>query len=555
MAVIAQASVEQVKAVADMVEIVGARTQLRRVGSRWTGRCPFHEERTPSFSVDATNKLYHCFGCGQGGDLITFVRETEGLDFVGAIEWLADRYRIPLEYEESSPQVEEGRRRRERLLALLEQAASFYERNLWDTAAGEPVRRYLAERGLAEETCRAFRLGLSPGGTILAGKAREKGYPQAELAAAGLVNRRGNDYFAGRLVFPLADARGRVLGFGARRLRDDDPIPAKYVNSPEGELFRKGAIVYGLDRARATIAREDRAVVVEGYTDVLALHQAGLTAVVASMGTALTEPQLKELRRLTSHLFLCFDADAAGEAATLRGMELAVRAGFDVRVVPLPPGLDPAEAADGFEGRIGESVGYLHHRLRLEIDRAPSRQEAFARVREILGAVEESPERADAVRYAADRLDLPADTAAGLAPRGRARTGAVSPKLLGAGERLERRLLAACSTDPQLAERYLRPLDDRHFDDPLHRRLRRHLVGEEETAPDLVAALAELGATAEVEHLGEETARELFLRLEERLVRRELAGLSADDLARTVELQGVLAKIRDALEKVESELR
>ena len=369
------------------------------------------------------------------------------------------------------------------------------------------------------------------------------------------MNRRGNDWFAGRLVFPLADARGRVLGFGARRLRDDDPIPAKYVNSPEGELFRKGAIVYGLDRARAAVTKEDRAVVVEGYTDVLALHQAGLRSVVASMGTALTEPQLKELRRLTRHLFLCFDADAAGEAATLRGMELAVRAGFDVRVVPLPPGLDPAEAADGFEARLATAVGYLLHRVRLEIERAPSKQEAFARGREVLGSVEPSPEHAEAVRFAADRLDLPPDTAAGLAPRTLARTGSVSPRLLDAGDRLERWLLAACSTSPVLAERYLRPLDDRHFDNPLHRRLRAQLVGGEVLHPDLVASRAELVAIADAEHLGEETAREHFLRLEERLVRRELAELSGDDLARTVELQGVLAKIRDALDKVESELR
>ena len=556
MAVIAQASIEQVKAVADMVEIVGARTQLRKSGARWMGKCPFHEDRTPSFSVDPADKLFYCHGCGKGGDLISFVRETEGLDFVGAIEWLADRYRIPLEYEETSPQVEAGRKRKERLLALLEQAATYYGRTLWESPAGEEVRAYLAERGLAEEVCKEFRLGLSPGGVVLAQKARDKGYAQEELVASGLVNRRGNDYYAGRLVFPLADARGRILGFGARRLRDDDPIPAKYVNSPESELFRKSSLVYGLHLGRATIAKEDRAVVVEGYTDVLALHQAGLKPVVASMGTALTEPQLKELRRLTRHLYLCFDADAAGDSATLRGMELAVRAGFDVRVVPLPAGLDPADAADGFEERIGASVGYLRHRVTLEIERAPSRQDAFGKVREVLGAVEDSPERADAVRYAADRLDLPHDTAAGLAPRTFARTGSVSPKLLDAGDRLERRLLAACSTSPDLAERYLRPLDDRHFDNPEHRRLRAHLVGDaamDEAA--LVLARAELGAIAEEEHLGADVARELFLRLEERLVRRELAELSGEDLARTVELQGVLAKIRDALDKVESELR
>ena len=352
MAVIAQASIEQVKAVADMVEIVGVRTQLRKSGARWMGRCPFHEDRTPSFSVDPADKLFYCHGCGKGGDLISFVRETEGLDFVGAIEWLADRYRIPLEYEETSPQVEAGRKRKERLLALLEQAATYYGRTLWESPAGEPVRAYLAERGLAEEVCKEFRLGLSPGGVVLAQKAREKGYAQEELVASGLVNRRGNDYYAGRLVFPLADARGRVLGFGARRLRDDDPIPAKYVNSPESELFRKSSLVYGLHLARAAIAKEDRAVVVEGYTDVLALHQAGLKPVVASMGTALTEPQLKELRRLTRHLYLCFDADAAGEAATLRGMELAVRAGLEVRIVRLPARPRPCRRSRWLRGAL-----------------------------------------------------------------------------------------------------------------------------------------------------------------------------------------------------------
>ena len=242
---------------------------------------------------------------------------------------------------------------------------------------------------------------------MLAEKARAKGFAQEELVAAGLVNRRGNDYFSGRLVFPLADARGRVLGFGARRMREDDPIPAKYVNSPEGELFRKGSIVYGLDRARSTIAKEDRAIVVEGYTDVLALHQAGLAATVASMGTALTEPQVKELRRLTGDLYLCFDADAAGEAATVRGMELADRAGFDVRVVPLPPGTDPADAADGFDQRLAGSVGYLMHRVRLEIDRGAESRRPSSPSQALIEAAPAGPERDEAVRYAADRLGVP----------------------------------------------------------------------------------------------------------------------------------------------------
>jgi DNA primase len=546
MAVITESSIEQVKAAADMVDIVSTRTQLRKSGARWTGLCPFHDERTPSFTVNAVDKLFYCHGCHKGGDLITFVKETEGLDFVQAIEWLADRCRIELEYEETNPQQEAGRKRRERLLALLEQAAAYYGRNLWDTAAGEAARAYLAERGLGEEVCREFRLGLSPGGAVLAQKARAKGYSQEELVAAGLVNRRGNDYFAGRLVFPLADARGRVLGFGARRMRDDDPIPAKYVNSPEGEHFRKGSLVYGLGRARQSVAKEDRAVVVEGYTDVLALHQVGLGAAVASMGTALTTPQLKELRRLTRNLFLCFDADAAGEAATLRGMELAVGEGFAVRVVTLPPGLDPADATEGIEERLRDAEGYLAYRVRLEVERAPDKQKAFEHVQEILGRAVPGPEREEVARYASDRLGVPLRLAAGTSGALRE----VSRTVLAAGEQLERRLLASCATKRELAEKYLRPLDDRHFDNPLHRRLRAYLAGQLEPDEEIVAAVAELDATAEREHLGEETARELFLRLEERLVRRELAELKGQDLARTVELQGVLTKIQDALQQV-----
>src|SRR5439155_8166264 len=206
---IKDSSVEEVRAAADIVEVISARTQLRKAGARFTGRCPFHEERTPSFSVDAVKKVYYCFGCGAGGDLIKFVEETENLDFAGAIEWLADRFRVPLEYEEVSPQVDAARRRRERTLELLEAAATFYERYLWDAEAAAPARDYLASRALSPETCRDFRLGFAPGGQMLAGKAREKGFSGDELLSAGLVNRRGNDYFSDRIVFPLADARGR----------------------------------------------------------------------------------------------------------------------------------------------------------------------------------------------------------------------------------------------------------------------------------------------------------------------------------------------------------
>ncbi|HJX76579.1 MAG TPA: DNA primase, partial [Gaiella sp.] len=379
MARIKDTSVAEVKAAADIVEVVSARTSLRRASSaRFTGRCPFHEERTPSFSVDPVEKLYYCFGCGKGGDVVRFVQETENLDFAAAIEWLADRFRVTLEYEETSPQQDAARRRRERLTSLLDQTTAYFERVLWESETGAPVREYLAGRGLGEEVAHEFRLGLSRGAGLVA-KAREQGFSLDELRAAGLANQRGNDYFPFRLMFPLADARGRVIGFQARRLRDDDPLRGKYVNTPESELFKKGAVLYGLHLARPAIAKQDRAIVVEGNTDVIALRQAGVEPVVASMGTALTEQQVRELGRLTKRLFLCFDADAAGQEATLRGMEIAVQQGFDVRVVTLPKGEDPADAPDSFTGRLGAAESYLHYRVRIALERAEDRQEAFVR--------------------------------------------------------------------------------------------------------------------------------------------------------------------------------
>jgi DNA primase len=527
-----------------MVEVVSNRTPLRRAsGSRYTGRCPFHEEKTPSFSVNPVEKLYYCFGCGKGGDVISFVRETENLDFVGAVEWLAERFRVPIEVEEASPRVDAERKRRERLYAVLDQTAAYFERLLWDGEAGAPVREYLAGRGLGEDVTKEFRLGLAPG-KGLADKAKDRGFTLDELKSAGLVTTRGTDYFPQRLMFPLADARGRVLGFQARKLHEDDPLRGKYVNSPEGDLFHKGSILYGLHLAKAAISKQDFAAVVEGNTDVIALRQAGFEPVVASMGTALTERQLRELGRITKKVFLCFDADAAGQEATLRGMELAASQGFDVKVVTLPSGQDPADSPSGFEDRLSRAESYLVYRVRLEIERASDRQEGFVRAREVLAKAEDSPERQEALRLLADRLDLPRETLAGLAPaRGGGRRDAVeTPRLLDAGDRLERDVLSACVAHASLV-RGLAELSPDHFDSELNRRFRDQLVTGRED-PELTALRAELDARAAQEAIDERTGTELLLRLRERKLKRDLAGA---DLARTTELQAHLAKVRQAL--------
>ncbi len=543
MARIKDSSVEAVKAAADFVDIVSARTQLRKVGSRYSGRCPFHEERTPSFSVNAVDKLYYCFGCGARGDLITFVRETEGLDFAGAIEWLGERFRVPVEFEETSPAQDAARKRRERLLALLEQAASFYERTLWDSQAGGMARDYLKGRGLGEEICREFRLGLALGGTSLARKALAKGFTHEELRAAGLTRQRGDDYFQRRLLFALADARGRVVGFQARKLHEDDPLKAKYVNTPESELFHKGSIVYGLDKARAAIARQDRACVVEGNPDVLALRQAGFEPVVASMGTALTEQQLKELGRLTKRLWLAFDGDAAGESATLRGMALAATQGFDVKVVTFPQGVDPADDPTGFEAKLAAAEPYLLYRVRIEIDRADEREAAFRTVKALLDDAPDSPERQDAWRYANDKLGMTVQLRAGGST---VRAAApVSQRVLDASSKLEQNALAGALRFEQLRP-LLAELTPEHFYDPLNRQLRNHIAQGAPLDADGVGLLAELDARAEAEGIDAVTGEELVWRLRERELRRELQHAEP---SRTRELQEALTRL---LERVGS---
>jgi DNA primase len=545
MARIKDSSVEAVKGATEILPLVEDYVRLRKAGGTYKGLCPFHQERTPSFTVTPARGTYKCFGCGEGGDAISFVEKVEQVDFVGAIEHLAKRFGVELEYEEISPEAERGRRRRERLEQLLERATTFYERVLWDSGLGAHAREYLALRGLGEEVCRAFRLGFAPGGPMLTRRAVEEGFDRDELLAAGLSNRRGNDYFARRLVFPLADARGRVRGFQARRLYDDDPLQAKYVNSPESDLFKKGDLLYGLDRARQAIAKDDRAVVVEGNTDVIALRQGGFQPVVASMGTALTEAQLKELTKLTRRLFLCFDADAAGTDATLRGMELAVNKGFVVQVVALPKGTDPADDPAAFERELASPSSYPVHRVRLLIERASDRHAAFVAVQAFLRELSESPEQAEAVRVAGSLLDLPTEVEAGLLPRRTRYGGSVSRRAIDAGNRLERSALAGVAAHPGLAH-VLALLGPEHFDDPLHRRARDHLLGGADDA-ELTPLLAELYARADEESITERTAEQLLLKLRERRLRRELESAGEDERK---PLEEAVSALREELERL-----
>lgn len=592
---IAQNSVDQVVATADMVEVVGQYTELRKAGANYSGRCPFHEERTPSFSVNPSEKLYYCFGCGAGGNLIGFVMAKENLDFPAAVEYLADKYGIALEYEESTARGDAERRRRERLRALLEAATVYFERVHRETNEAAPAREYLARRGLGDEVCRAFRVGFSRSGwDKLRDAALGKGFTEQDLLDAGLVipgkSGRPYDRFRGRLMFPLADERGRTLGFGARTLGDEKP---KYLNSPETPLYHKSEALFGLDKAKAAAKREDRIYVVEGYTDVMALAQAGIDNVVASMGTALTEQQLGRLSRLTKNLYLCFDADAAGIGAMQRALSLGRRMGLSLHVVRIPDGLDPADfvlsgpGGDGFRALAERAQTLLQFHVRLalathDLDKPDGRARAVARLREVLSEAATPMERDDELRFAADRLQLSAESVRYmLAGSGRPTTTVATGERaaepgdrasagLGGAHELEVRFLAGCLAQPGPGREALAGVDEGFFATAetraALRRVKARLAAE--AAGNTSPATAEAGSAGEgdeafaeaVVRAGRErftaiVVEELFLRLQEAKVSRLMArlkvtmktddsGKQGEELAR---LEAVRRSLRDAL--------
>src|SRR5215213_5573736 len=500
MALFTKDTIERVREAVDMVQLVGQKTDLRRVGSRWTGLCPFHDERTPSFSVNAEEKLYYCFGCGEGGDAFKFVQQTEGLDFQEAVELLAERSGVRVEREEDDPRAEQRRRRRERLHALLDRAAGFYAKYLHEAAEATRAREYLSSRGLSDDVLKEFRVGYSPSAwdRMLLG-ARQGGFTEEELVAAGLAQRgRGGglyDRFRGRIMFPLADARGRVLGFGARQMGEGRG--PKYLNTSENDLYHKGRQLFGIDVARREAMRTARFVVVEGYTDVLALHQVGIREAVAIMGTALTQEQLAELAKVgdgnrRGRVYLALDADRAGRDAMLRASRLAEDRGIDLRVVEMPEGTDPADLVtrdgpEAFAERISKAVPMIEFQVRrvladADLDTPAGRDMALQEARKLISVVPERTATRDAlVREAADRLDVPAEHV--LAP---ARAPVAAPHVptqaaASPGElslRWEREFLIRCLSSGDLGHDFLGRPDEEQFSSELTRRARAHFVSE-----------------------------------------------------------------------------
>jgi DNA primase len=490
---------DRVRDAVDMLTLVSPRAELRRAGvNSYFGLCPFHDERTASFHVLPDDKRYHCFGCQASGDAFDFVMQTEGVDFVGALELLADRFGIKLETEDEDPAAAGVRRQRERMYELLGRATTYYSRYLWEAREASGARTYLIGRGLNEETLRQFRVGYAPSAwdrMLLA--SRRAGFDDEELLAVGLAQRSQSrpgsiyDRFRERIMFPLAEARGRVLGFGARAMRDNQR--PKYLNTSENELYHKGRALFGIDLARGPASRSGRVLLVEGYTDVLALHQAGLRNAVGIMGTALTEDQLRELERIARVLVLCLDADAAGQDAMLRAAGLASGRNLELRVVALPEGADPAElvlreGAEALRERVEQSVAFVVFHVQRILDRvdtgsAEGRDQAFDELRPVLDSAQLPPSalRDELVRRVAARLELTERRlesllAGGGASRSNGAPAQRSP--IDQTAHAERTFLAVCLALPEAGGAALAAIDpDLHLTSEPLRRAARHLAG------------------------------------------------------------------------------
>jgi DNA primase len=585
-ALISSDSLERVKQAADIVEVVSAHTDLRRQGARWVGLCPFHEERTPSFSVDPQEKLYHCFGCGVGGDTIKFVQEKEGLAFAEAVELLADRYGVELEREREDPQAEERRLQRRRLGELLDRTGAFYASYLWDSEEAGKARVYLAGRGLAEETLRRFGVGYAPSAwdTVLV-RGQRAGFDVGQLRAVGLAQRgRGGgeyDRFRERIMFPIRDRRGRTLGFGGRAMRSDQG--AKYVNTAETEFFHKSDMLYGIDLAKGAIAKAGRAVVVEGYTDVLALHQAGVEETVGVMGTAITTKQVAALSGMVEEVILALDADSAGQEAMLRTQQVAADRRMRLRVAPMPAGEDPAEmvaaegGADRFRDLIEAAIELPAFQVGLVLDRTDmgspaDRDRALTELAPILAAMGEGASRNDLVRVVAERLELDPALVMGRLTAARPLSGgspapdptaaaAQRPRRgeLTSRERRERALLAMCIAQPADGKRYLSKLDEGHLSKLGARAaawLTENLEDPASNLPrddaELAGLITELVIVADDEPASPEAMELNYMLLEQGRLEAEIAAAGeGEDFTRRAELSRERAALVEQIARTE----
>ena len=411
---------DRVRQATSIVDLIGAVTTVKKSGRNMMAVCPFHQEKTPSMSVDVARGLYYCHGCHARGDIFTFVQETQGLTFPEALEVLASRSNIILTED---PQAQKRRGERHRLVEAVADAIDFYHRVLMSSPDAGHARAYLRGRGYDADTVADFKLGYAPDrGDAMVRELKARDVSDASMVDAGLA-RRGRsglyDYFRDRVLFPTYDVRGDAVGFGGRILGDGQP---KYLNTPETPIYKKSHLLYGLERARREIQKEGFAVIVEGYTDVIGLHRAGMKVAVATNGTALGDDHFELLRRFCDRIVLAFDADAAGGRAALRGDDLSVPVNLelDLRVAAMPVGVDPAEMVQSgrfeeFATAVERSVPLLQFWLERELDHYDPREpESRARALKSVGArlekVDDDLARGEYARFVADRLGIDMET-------------------------------------------------------------------------------------------------------------------------------------------------
>ena len=340
-----QATIQKIFDAADIYEVVSDFVSLKKRGVNYLGLCPFHNEKTGSFTVSPAKGIYKCFGCGKGGNAVNFIMEHEQMSYVEALKYLAEKYHIPIEEKELTEEQKKEKTERESMLIVSSYANEYFQYQLWNTDEGRSVGLgYLRQRGISDEMIRKFGLGYNPEGWgAFAKAAQEKGYKKEFLVKTGLTieNEKGLfDRFRARVMFPVLDLAGKVIAFGGRTMTADKKI-SKYLNSPESEIYHKSKTLYGIFFAKKSIVQQDRCILVEGYTDVISFHAKGIETVVASSGTSLTIEQIRLIRRLTPNVTIIYDGDAAGIKASLRGIDLVLEEGLNVRVLLLPDGEDP----------------------------------------------------------------------------------------------------------------------------------------------------------------------------------------------------------------------
>jgi DNA primase len=366
------ATLEQIRAASDIVDVIGSYLPLKRAGANFVALCPFHKEKSPSFNVNPHRQIFHCFGCHKGGDVFTFVKEYESIDFVESVKRLADRAKIPLEYDQS-PGEQQSKHVKETLLQIHEQIAQRWHNCLLNEAAGQVARDYLAKRGVSAEAIKLFRLGAAPDAwDDTVNWARSKDHDIAMVEKSGLVIRKeetGNYYdrFRGRLMFPICDEQGRVIGFSGRVLSGDEKT-AKYVNSPETPIFTKSKVFFGLDKSKRAILDAGVAIICEGQLDLIACFMGGVQNIIAPQGTAFTDQHARILKRYADEAVLCFDSDEAGQNAIVRSLDHLLASGLAVRVAVVPRPHDPdsfikANGGEAFRQLVENAEGFFDYYL------------------------------------------------------------------------------------------------------------------------------------------------------------------------------------------------